>query len=298
MGNSELPLHLLLPFAASALFVVGLMLIKKASSFGVGPWTVTFVANLWAALVFSTLLLMGGPGQPLSQLWQPAIIGVLYILGQVFTFVALSRGDVSVATPVFSVKVLLVAVLVTVVAHEQLPAGVWAAAALATVGIALVQRSSSASQHSRVAFTVAFALLAATTFSFFDVLVQRWAPAWGAGRFLPVAFAIAAVLSLGFLPWIDKPSLIARKAILPLLVGTLCIALQAICIVFALAHFGDAARVNVVYALRGLWGVVLAFAFARVLNSGEAGLSTRVMISRLIGAGLLTAAVVMAILAK
>jgi drug/metabolite transporter (DMT)-like permease len=298
MGNSELPLHLLLPFAASALFVVGLMLIKKASSYGVGPWTVTFVANLWAALVFSTLLLMGGLGQPLSQLWQPAVIGVLYILGQVFTFVALSRGDVSVATPVFSVKVLLVAVLVTVVAHEQLPAGVWAAAALATVGIALVQRSSSASQHSRVAFTVAFALLAATTFSFFDVLVQRWAPAWGAGQFLPIAFAIAAVLSLGFLPWIDKPSLIARKAILPLLVGTLCIALQAICIVFALAHFGDEARVNVVYALRGLWGVVLAFAFARVLNSGEAGLSTRVTISRLIGAGLLTAAVVMAILAK
>ncbi len=298
MGDSELPLHLLLPLAASALFVVGLMLIKKASSYGVGPWTVTFVANLWAALVFSTLLLMDGPGQPLSQLWQPAIIGVLYILGQVFTFVAISRGDVSVATPVFSVKVLLVAVLVTVVAHEQLPAGVWAAAALATVGIVLVQRSSSASQHSRVAFTVAFALLAATTFSFFDVLVQRWAPAWGAGRFLPVAFAIAAVLSLGFLPWIDKPSLTARKAILPLLIGTLCIALQAICIVFALAHFGDAARVNVVYALRGLWGVVLAFAFARVLNSGEAGLSSRVMISRLIGAGLLTAAVVMAILAK
>ena len=132
MGDSELPLHLLLPLAASALFVVGLMLIKKAGSYGVGPWTVTFVANLWAAFVFSTLLLMGGPGQPLSQLWQPTVIGVLYILGQVFTFVALSRGDVSVATPVFSVKVLLVAVLVTVIAPEQLPAGVWVAAALAT----------------------------------------------------------------------------------------------------------------------------------------------------------------------
>jgi hypothetical protein len=32
MGDSELPLHLLLPFAASALFVVGLMLIKKAGT--------------------------------------------------------------------------------------------------------------------------------------------------------------------------------------------------------------------------------------------------------------------------
>lgn len=298
MEDADIPFHLLLPLTASAVFVVGLMLIKKASSLGVGPWTVTFVANLWAALVFSTLWLMGGPGQPLQQLWQPAVIGVLYILGQVFTFAAVSHGDVSVATPVFSVKVLLVAVLVTVVAGERLPAQVWAAAALATVGIALVQQSRGSSRHSRIAFTVAFALLAATTFSTFDVLVQRWAPAWGAGRFLPIAFGIAAALSLGFLPWIDRPSRIAPKAILPLLAGTLCIALQALCIVFTLAHFGDAARVNVVYALRGLWGVVLAFAFARLLQSGEVGLSRRVMVARLIGAGLLTAAVVLAILAK
>lgn len=297
MGDAELPLHLLLPFAASALFVAGLMLIKKAGGWGVGPWTVTFIANIWAALVFSSLFLLGGPGRPFDQLWQPAIIGVLYILGQFFTFMALSHGDVSVATPVFSVKVLLVAVLVTVIAGEHLPIEVWAAAALATIGIGLVQQSNSSSKHSRVAFTVMFALLAATTFSLFDVLVQRWAPAWGAGRFLPIAFGIAAVLSLGFLPWIDKPRRIPRKALPPLLIGTLCIALQALCIVFALARFGDAARVNIVYALRGLWGVVLAFAFARLLQSGEAGLSSRVMIARLIGAGLLTAAVVLAILA-
>lgn len=298
LADSELPLHLLLPFAASALFVVGLMLIKKAGGSGVSPWTVTFIANIWAAIAFSTLLLMGGPGQPIALVWQPAAIAVLYIAGQFFTFMALSHGDVSVATPVFSIKVLLVAALVTVIAGETLPQAVWAAAALATLGIVLVQQSNSSSTHSRVAFTVVFALLAATTFSLFDVLVQRWAPAWGPGRFLPIAFGIAALLSLGFVPWIDRPSGIAREARLPLLLGTLCIALQALCIVFALARFGDAARVNIVYALRGLWGVVLAFAFARLLQSGEAGLSRRVMISRLMGAGLLTAAVVLAILAK
>jgi drug/metabolite transporter (DMT)-like permease len=291
-------LHLLLPLLASILFVIGLMLIKRASSFGIKAWTVTFLANMWAAAVFSTLLLLEGSGQPWTMLWQPGVIALLYLSGQVSTFLAIHHGDVSVATPVFSVKVLLVAVLVTVVNQQALSWVVWVAAALATLGIVLVQASRS-EKHERVTFTVVFALLAAMSFSMFDILVSRWAPAWGTGRLLPAVFGIAAVLSLGFVPWIDRPQAIAREGVrLPLLIGTLFIALQAMCIVFTLAAFGDAARVNVVYALRGLWGVVLAWQFARVLGAREADLPRKIMIARLIGAALLTGAVILAILAS
>ena len=291
-------LHLLLPLLASILFVIGLMLIKRASSFGIGAWTGTFLANMWAAAVFSLLLLRDDPGQPWVMLWQPAVVAGLYMCGQLSTFLALHYGDVSVATPVFSVKVLLVSALVTVVNGQSLPLLVWVAAAMATAGIALVQ-ASRVEKHEKLAFTVAFALVAAVSFSLFDILVTRWSPAWGSGRFLPALFGFAAVMSIGFLPFIDSPKSIFRPGVVvPLLLGTLFIALQALCIVFTLATFDDAARINIVYALRGLWGVLLAWQFARLLQAREADLPRNVMIARLVGAVLLTLAVVLAISAS
>ena len=67
----------------------------------------------------------------------------------------------------------------------------------------------------------------------------------------------------------------------PLLVGALLISLQAICIVSTLAIFGDAARVNVVYSLRGLWGVLLAWAVAKKWGGAEAEQTRGTMMSRL-----------------
>ena len=64
----------------------------------------TFIANVAIALVFSALLPMGGKGQPAALLWQPALVAVLFVAGQVFAVLALSLGDVSVATPVLGAK--------------------------------------------------------------------------------------------------------------------------------------------------------------------------------------------------
>jgi len=278
--------------------VVGLMLIKRAGTFGINAWSGTFLANMWAALVFSALIPLGGTGQPWHMLWQPAIVALLYLCGQTTTFLALHHGDVSVATPVFSIKVLLVAILVAVVNGQMLSPLVWAAAAMATVGIALVQ-ANRPEKHEKVAFTIALALAAAASFSTFDLLVSRWAPAWGAGRFLPALFGIAAVLSVGYLPLIDRPKAVLDSGgAVPLAIGTLLVAVQALCLVFTLATFGDAARVNIVYALRGMWGVVLAWQFAQMLGAREADLPAKIMAARLVGAALLTGAVALAIWGK
>lgn len=304
-----LPLHLLLPLMASVIFVFGLILIKRASDKGVNQWTITFTANILAFLLFSNYLWLGdntpaaaaADSAPfdyaayISQLWQPAVIAVLFILGQVFTFSAISYGDVSLATPVFSVKVILVAFLVTVAAGEHLTWVVWLCAFMATIGIGLVQFGGKRSGGS-VGWTIVLALFAASSFATHDLLVQQWSPGWPMSLFLPSMFAVAAVLSLGFLPFIDNPFKLDRTAILLVIGGALCIALQAICIISSLSLFGDAARVNIVYALRGLWGVLLAFVLAKQFQSNEAKVSQTVMIYRLVGAGLLTAAVIMAIL--
>jgi drug/metabolite transporter (DMT)-like permease len=289
------PWYLCLPLAASLLFAVGFVVVKKASQAGAQTWAVTFVTNLWAALLFAGLWFFAGSGSlPWERIGQPIMVAGLYLVGQVCTFLALERGDVSVATPILSVKVFLVVVLLTLVAGEAVSARIWLAASAATLGVALIQRTGAASRHGSVVATVVCALLAALVFALFDVLVQRWAPGWGAGRFLPIVFGLAGVLSLSFLPWTRLRSLPPRGRRL-LMFGSFLIALQSLLIVVAVARFGDAARVNVIYALRGIWAVALAWLFARWLGGGEMHLSRHTMAARLIGAILVATAVILAI---
>ena len=246
-------MHLILPLLASILFVCGLILIKRAGSAGVGPATTLFVTNQFSFVAFSSLWLFGGPGQSWSMLWQPAVIAGLFMLGLMFTFLAIYRGDVSIATPVFGVKVVFVAVLMTWVGKESLPIAVWAAAVLATAGIALIQWTGR--EHPRrVVLTILLALSAATSYATFDVLVQAWAHNWGAGKFLPIVYAMVGALSLGMIPWVQWSKLRNPKIRRSLFAGSTLIALQAICIVLAIALFRDATRINVVYAMRRIMG--------------------------------------------
>jgi drug/metabolite transporter (DMT)-like permease len=296
--TDDAPWYLLLPLAASLLFAMGLIFLKKASRADSGPWTVTLVTNLWSAVLFAGFWPLGGTSGPWWRLWQPGVVAVLYVAGQVCTFLALHLGDVSVAAPIFSVKVLMVAVFLTVIGGGGVSPPVWLAAAAATAGVALIQFSGGSVRRGSVAASVIFALLAATLFALFDVLVQRWAPSWGVGRFLPLVFGLGAVLSLAVLPWRDVAALRLAWGRWPLLLGGFLVALQSVFIVLAVALFGDAARVNIVYALRGIWGVSFAWLLARWLGGGELHLPRQVMVSRFVGAALVTVAVVVAILAR
>ncbi|TWU08539.1 hypothetical protein Pla52n_11220 [Stieleria varia] len=288
-----------MPLMASILFVLGLLLLKRATTAGISPWTVTFVANQWAGLIFSALWFLGGNTPTLQQLWQPAVIALLYIGGQVGTFVAITHGDVSIAAPMFGVKVIMVAVLLTIIGGVSLPLAIWIAAGLATAGIALVQWTGTGLGKNRLlGFTIAAAMAASTCFSFFDVLVQRWSPEFGVGRLVPIMFWFVAVFSIGFAPWIQRQKLRdpqLRKAVLG---GGLLIAMQAFCIVFTISNFGDAAAVNVVYSMRGIWGVSLAWLIARRFGGAEADLGRSKMLTRLAGATLITIAVVLAVLSR
>lgn len=290
-------MHLLLPLLASLLFVSGLIFMKRAGAAGVGTATTLFVSNQCTAVCFSALWFLGGAGQPWSMLWQPAIIAFLYILGLLLTFLAINCGDVSIATPVFGVKVLLVAILLTFVGDTPLPMSVWYAVALATFGIAMIQWTGR-SNPKRVVTTILLAISASTAYAAFDVLVQRWSPAWGVGRFLPISFWFVGIFSFVLVPWVEWRSLRKPEIGAFLWPGSILLALQAICIVFTLSVFGDAARVNVVYALRGLWGVTLAWWVAKRWGGNEESLSRGVFLTRLCGAVLLTLAVVMAIVGK
>jgi drug/metabolite transporter (DMT)-like permease len=296
------PLYLLFPLFSSVVFVLGMMLAKQAIDLGVTPWTGTFFANVWLALFWAGVAIVRGEVLPVEAWGDAALIGLLFVLGQLFTYLAFQFGDVSVATPVFGVKVLMVAALTSLLAGINVPANVWAAGAMACVGIILIQWSSGPAhanaRTSRRGLTIILALGAAFCLSLFDVFLQEWVGSWNSYAFLPVMFGAAGILSLVFLPKVDGPKRLRElKATRWMLAGTLLMATQAMSMCYALAEFGDAPRINIVYALRGLWGVVLAWLLARTLGTNEATLSRVVMLRRLAGALLLTAAVFTAIAA-
>lgn len=291
--------YLLFPLLASILFACGLLFLKRATIAGASPWTVSLVANLWAATLFSGFWFLESKPVVPGLLWQPALVAFFFICGQIGTFSAITHGDVSIAAPLFGVKVLLVAILATFLGGQHLAPAIWTAAILATIGIALVQWTGSG-KRLRIWYTILSALFASTSFSIFDVLVQNFCSSdtanWSTGRFLPIMFWFVAIYSSIFLLGFQRDKFAIPAVRRSLLIGGLLIGLQALCIVFTLSAYGDAPRVNVVYSMRGIWGVLLAWGAALIWGGSEADLTRKTMVLRLGGALLITISVVIAIL--
>lgn len=249
-----------------------------------------------ASLLFSVFWFFDSQAPDWSLLWQPAFIAVLYILGQSFILNAVSYGDVSVAAPVASSKVIIVPILLTVMGTAALSVITWLAAGMAMGGVILINYVVPKTGRKQVFNTAALAFGAAFSFASFDVAVQTYSPAWGI-RLAPVSYWMVGLFSLALYPLIDAPKKIFSE--LPwksLLIGCFLVAAQASLLVYALATANDAARINVVYSLRGLWGVVLAWALADWFGGNESSLPKNIMVARLGGALLLVAAVIITIL--
>ncbi len=303
----------LFPLASGLGYVAAVLLVKRASVHGVGLWRTAFVSNLAMGLCFAALWSLGGPAIEWSRLWQPAVGGALFFAGQVFTFMALA-GDVSLATPVLGLKILFVAAASSLLVDEPVRAAWWLAAALATAAIALLQSAPasagpapalagsgthapppSAAQHPRR--TLVCAALAAACFALTDVLVQRFSPAWGAGRYLPLMFGLLALFSFALVPFFSAP----LRALPPaawgwLAPGAIPLALQAMGMAYTLGTHGRATAANILYSTRGLWSVLAVGLLGAWLGTaGERRLPRPIFRRRLLGAGLMFAAVALVI---
>lgn len=289
-------LPLLLPLLAGIGYAVSAIVIKRASEYGVGVWRSAFVANALGALVFQPLWLLGGRVLP-ELWWQPVVVGALFTVGQWFSFLAIDRGDVSIVAPVLGLKILLVAAIVTLFGGETLRWQLWAAAILASLGIALLNRSGGRTAHHHVGRTIVTAGLSAAVFAVFDVLVQQWAPAWGAGRFLPLVMAASGVFSFAFVSRFRAPLRSVPPPAWPwLLAGAVVLAAQSVAFVSTLAKWGQVASANVLYSSRGLWTVLLVWAVGHWVKSREQQLGRRVLAWRLAGAVLMMSAIVLVLL--
>ncbi len=291
-------LFLLLPLGCGWLYAVAALLCKRAAAFGLGPWRIVFVSNMTMGLMFQPLwFVVGGTSAPgVGARWyQPVVAGGLFIVGQIFTFVALERGDVSIVTPVLGSKVLFVAVFTGWVLGLAVPAVWWLAAVLTAASIYLLARGGGGVRRG-VAVSPLLAMLSAgvsaVSFALTDVLVQCWAPGWGVGRFVPLMFTVVAAGSLGFIPFFHGPlSGVSTDAWRWLLTGCALLAAQALGMAWSIGHFGSVTAINVVYSSRGLWSVLLVWMVGARLGNREGELGGRVLLTRLAGSALLVAAI-------
>lgn len=288
-------MHLLLPLVAAIIYVVAALLVKRASDLGADVWRTTRIINYTSVLVAAPLWLFGGTIPPVSLWWQPPVAAVLFFSGQVFSLLALNTGDVSVATPVLGLKILLVALLSVVLGGEPIDARLWSAAALSTLAIALLNVDRG-HPHARVGRTIVLAALGAASYACFDVLIQTWSPVWGTGRFIPLAMAFGAVYSIP-LRRLDRHPIgytPASRAYRPwLAAGALSFAVQGLMFMTSISIYQQATSANILYSSRGLWSVVGVWSIGHWFTNREQDLGARVLAWRFVGAILLLAAIVM-----
>lgn len=280
-----------MPLGAAVLYVVAALLIKRSTDFGVGPWRTLFVSNLIGAVVFLALLPFGGPF-PVALLWQPALTAVLFLVAQFFNFLALQQGDVSVATPVLGLKIVLVALFATLLHTQGVTPTLWVAAGLSSLGIALLNRTGGTRHH--IGTTILYSFLTAALYALSDVLLQKWLPAWGTGRYLPVMLVFVAVFGFVAVPFFHAPLRQIPRAAWPWLLGG-CVILSVQALVFSLtiALFHNATAANVLYGSRGLWSVVAVWVVGHWFSNREQHLGAAVLRWRLAGALLMLVAVVL-----
>ncbi|MEQ1859539.1 MAG: EamA family transporter [Chthoniobacteraceae bacterium] len=280
-----------LPLLAAFGYTFAALMLKRATERGVGPWRVTFITNWVAALVFVPWWFAGGSAFTWLNFTHALITGALFFVGQILTFLALTRGDVSVTTPVLGTKVVFVAFLAVIFAGDHLSVELWLAALLTTVATAMLgmeRRVDSA----RVWPSIAFGLAAAMCYASTDVLMQRWVKDWGFGHFVPVMFLSIAVFSFTLVPFFSAPlAAMPRSSLRWAVAGGATLGLQATGMSYSISVFREVTITNILYNTRGIWSVVIVWAIGHWFANTERDHGPRVMLRRLFGALLLLGAV-------
>ncbi len=281
---------IVIPLCSALGYTFAAMALKRAMDGG-HPWRVLFIVNLIGAVLFQTWLLFGGQPYAPVHVLHAVLAGTAFFVGQVFTFIAISRGDISIATPVLGTKVIFVALLVFFTGGEQLGWKLWVATFLTSLALALLGGEWKANRE-RLLVSVAFSFLAAVAFAATDVMQQLWVRDLGFGHFAPVMFATVGLLSFALIPFFSAP---LRRMPRPMVVwacgGGLLLTVQAMGIAYCIWAYHEVTVTNVLYNTRGLWSVALVWVVGHWFANSERQVGGAIMARRLIGALILLAAV-------
>lgn len=275
---------IILPALAAGLYAFGSLGLKQAMERGATAARVTAVSNLVMAL-WSLPLIFFLPGQSDAKGWMAAILaGACLFFGRLVMVRALQAGDLSLVAPMLATKTILVGVFSLLSQSGEITGQLLLAAALASAGVALLQRGPV--EHKERRFRAAsMAASASILFAMTDVIVQGNAKLLGIGWFQPAMFLTIALL----VPLLGRLQPAPADAVKPMRWGSCIMGFQTSLAILIIGLTGQATLVNIIYSSRSLWSVVVDW-FAG--NRGIKGY----FLSRLFGALCLTLAVILAVL--
>jgi len=288
---------LLLPVGCALLYVISAMMVKRAVACGAGLWRMSFLSNWALVILFAPWWLEIDPAR-LSGLWhwEPFLAAICFLGGQIFTFLALRTGEVSVITPVMGAKVILVALGSSLLRVGEVPLRWWVGAVLSSVAIALLHLVDGAKSR-QVSRAVWLTLASALSYSLSDVMLQRCLATWGVKNFLPPMFLFVGLFSFGFIPFFRAPlGALDARAWRWVGAGAGLLALTNAGIVYSIGLVGSATVVNILFSSRGLFSVLVVWLIGHWFSSEEQHLPRRVIACRLTGAALMVAAISLVLL--
>jgi drug/metabolite transporter (DMT)-like permease len=276
----------------SALGYAFAALMLKRGTQGAGPWRVNFTTNWVQAALFSLLWLAPAThAASFSNASHAVISGAIFFVGQIFTFLALSRGDVSVATPVLGSKVVFVALFSAALGAEHIGGSTWLAVLLTAGATALLGLGHPKANKEAIVRSLIYGFSAAACYALTDITLQRWVHEWSFAHYVATLFLTVAVLSLTLLPVIRGDEWQVSAASWRWIgAGGCMLALQACGVAWAIFTIG-ATSANVLYNSRGLWSVVLVWTIGSWFGNAERGHGRVVMLRRCAGSLLLLAAI-------
>lgn len=285
-------MYLLGPFLASIIYVFGALWLKRAGSFGADTWLIALANNCFSAICFVLIgfALNDSTGQ--GVWWQATLTGGSFVAGQTLAFAAFKFGDVSIATPVLGLKIILVAVFTILMLGDYGSIGIWLGAVLATLGIFFLSKNDQGAAK-QFWITVLLSFLGAAGYALFDVTLQKWAPLWGVQNYLMWSFIWVAILTQFFWLFTKRVEGGLGRGWKYLKLGVLAITVQSMIISLVISYEGHATAVNVVYSLRGMWSVLMVFFLGHWFDNKESDVSKKVFVYRCVGVLMMTVGVVL-----
>lgn len=280
------------------LYAVAALFLNAAGRAGVSGRLLAAGCNGLLALFFLFFYDWEGFPAVADPVWPVLLLGVMFVLGQGFTILALSVGEVSVVSPVMGLKVILVNVLLALGLREALSVEVWAGAVLSVAGVAALQANPERQARPKGSVgAMGLALLSAGFFAGADVVIQHWSPSLGFARFVPPAMGVAAVLSLVFLlpdgGGIRRLGAGVWRVLVP---GMVLLAAQSVLLIFAIGRYQQVAQANIVYSSRGVWSVLFVWLGGHWFANRELQAGGRRRLGwRLAGAVLISLAIALAV---
>ncbi len=284
-----------LAFGAALLSAIGALFTKRAFQGGLGAYYGILVGNWIFLLIISPTWFLLSPEVSIKQWWWlPIVTGVVLTAGVYTNYFALHRGDVSVATPLLGLKTFFVAAISALVLRDQIPIAWWIASLLCMGALALFAYKNPQHSSSNARDTILLSILSAFCFALIDILIQEYAQRFGFFHLMVLAQLVVCGFSTVLVLFL-KPSrgTLNRETISWLAIGTLFIASGFMVLSGTIAYYKTATALNVIFSIRGLFSVILVWTIGPLLDNQERKAGSRVLMFRLVGAGLLLLAILL-----